>query len=137
MLQCSAALRQAMLSVTNAVLGSGARFNVYTGPVPAYVEAPADDATLLASLAMSSSPFGVPSGAPGQDVVMLANNLLADSDAAATGRATFFRVVDSAGVAHIQGTAGYTEDADLILNSVDIQIHAAVSVTGPALVLPA
>jgi hypothetical protein len=86
---------------------------------------------LLAELRFGATAFG---GAVAG--VATANAITADSDANATGTATWFRCLKSDGTTVVfDGSVG-TATANLVLNSVAIQIHAAVSVSSLTLTLP-
>lgn len=87
--------------------------------------------TLLAELTLNATfATSVTNG------VITAAAITACTDAAASGTADYFRLWKTDGTTCMfQGTVG-TATADLILNSVAIVIHAAVSVTSLTLTLP-
>ena len=123
----------------NTLLGATASLRIYSGTAPTNADDALSGNTLLAQLAMNATPFGSPSGTnPGDAVVFTANSITSDSSADATGTASFFRILDSAGTPapQIQGTVG-TSGADLNLNSTAIQSGAQVSVSSLTLTFAA
>lgn len=103
-----------------AKLLDGGTLEFYDGKQPASVnEAPAK-AKLLAALKFQSPAFP-----PAEDGVAESFDLTPDTDAKATGTATWYRVTKADGTAVMDGTVG-REDADLIMNATGIQEHAEV-----------
>ena len=101
--------------------GVGAAFfRIYNGTRPATGGAVT---TLLAELTLSDP--SAPGAASG---VLTANAIAQDSSANATGTATWFREVDSAGTFVMDGNVG-TSGSDLNLNTVSIVLGNPVSVT--------
>jgi len=97
---------------------------IYTAPQPATADTAISDQTLLAELTFGATAFGAASGG-----VAEANAITADSAANATGTAAWFRALKSDGTTSVfDGSVG-TSDADLVLNSVEIQENAEVSIT--------
>lgn len=81
--------------------------------------------TLLAELTCSKPSFTVASG------TLTLATVTQDSDANATGTATWFRVVDSAATFVFDGNVTATGGSgDLTINSTSITIHQRVSITG-------
>jgi hypothetical protein len=78
---------------------------IYSGTPPADVNAALSGNTLLAELTFSTTAFGAAASG-----VATAAAITSDSSANATGTATFFRVVNAAGTAIMQGTAGEAAD---------------------------
>lgn len=112
--------------------GAGAGLlRIYDGTKPAGPDTAVSTQTLLAELTMSDPAFGSASNG-----VATASAITADSAANATGTASWFRVVTSAGTAIFDGTVG-TSGADLNLNSTAIQSGAEVSVTSFTYTQPA
>lgn len=104
--------------------GAGAgKLRIYDGTQPATADTAIGAQVLLAELTFSDPAFGAASSG-----VATANAITTDSSANATGTATWFRVVDSDGVAIWDGTVGLAT-SDLILNATAIAAGAAVSVT--------
>lgn len=125
----------AALAACNAVVdlvdgGAGAGLlRIYSAGsgVPADADVAITDQVLLAELTMSDPAFGnAADGAPG--AVATASAITSDTSANATGTAAFFRIVDSNGVAIIQGTVG-TSGADLNLNTTSIVSGVEVAVS--------
>lgn len=119
----STALRNARLNQVTASVdaGSGAGLlRIYDGTRPATGGTPT---TLLAELTFSDPSFGAASGG-----VLTASAITQDAAANATGTATWFRVVDSAGTFVMDGNVG-TSGSDLNLNSTSISTGVAVSIT--------
>jgi len=119
----STALRNARLNQVTASVdaGSGAGLlRIYDGTRPA---TGGTATTLLAELTFSDPSFGAASGG-----VLTASAITQDAAANATGTATWFRVVDSAGTFVMDGNVG-TSGSDLNLNSTSISTGVAVSVT--------
>lgn len=103
---------------------------------PTDADAAIGDCPLLAELTFGSPAFG-DAGAGALDAgVAAATAITPDSDANATGDAVLFRVLKTDGTTVLwQGTVGPLADPqvdtyDLYMNSVAIQQHAAVSISG-------
>ena len=121
----SAAAANAACDALAALLNSGT-LKIYTvgAGIPANCATAVDaGSTLLATLTFSASAFGAASSG-----VATAAAITADSDADATGTASFFRGLSSGAACVIQGLCG-TSASDLNLTSLSIVQHAAVSVT--------
>ena len=103
----------------NAGAGAGL-LRIYSGTRPA---TGGTATTLLAELTFSDPAFGTAASG-----VLTGSAITADSSANATGTATWFRVVDSAGTFVIDGDVG-TSGSDLNLNSTSISTGQNVSVT--------
>lgn len=114
--------------------GTPGTIKIWTGAMPNSSGA-ADTGTRLATLTLSVAAFA---GAI-DDVAGLAtssaNSITADTNAAATGTAGYFRGYDSANSCVIQGTVG-TSNADMILNTTSIVSGATVSITSWTVSLP-
>jgi hypothetical protein len=113
-----------MAEVSAAVDGGagGGKLQIYNGTRPS---TGGTATTLLAELTFASTSFGAPSSG-----VINANSISADTDADATGTATWFRVTDSVGGFVMDGDVGVTgSGADLELNSVNIGAGQRVEVT--------
>lgn len=97
---------------------------IYSGTPPATANTALSGNTLLAELR-----FANPASGAASNGVLTFSAITDDTDADATGTATFFRALKSDGTTVvIQGDVG-TSGAALNLNSTAIQIHAQVSVT--------
>lgn len=93
---------------------------------PATADTAVSTQVLLAELRFASTAFGAASNG-----VATAGTITSDTDANATGTATWFRCLKSNGTSSVfDGSIAATGGtADLILNSTAIQIHAQVDVT--------
>ncbi len=105
-----------------ALLNSGF-LDIYDGTQPATADTAISTQTKLARLTFNATAFGASVAG-----VATANAITSDSDADATGTATWFRALKSDGTAVFDGSVG-TAAANLVLNTVSIVIHAAVSCT--------
>jgi hypothetical protein len=106
--------------------GSNAELRIYSGTMPADVNAALSGNTLLAALVMSKPAYG--NAASG---VATAAAITSDSSADSTGTGTFFRQGSvNAGVftPEIQGSVG-TSGSDLNINSTSITAGGTVSVS--------
>lgn len=135
--QISQAAAQAGLDAILAKLNvtTAGHIKIFTGAAPANCEA-ADTGTLLAQPTLSVTSFAASatSSSP-RGAIATANAITADTSAAATGTAGYFRAYDSAGVCVAQGTCG-TSAADMILNTTSIVATSTVSVTSWTVTLP-
>jgi hypothetical protein len=118
--------------ITNALASIGANaeaaefangyIKIYSGTKPATADTALSGNTLLATLRFGATAFG--SAVNG---VLTANAITADTDAAATGTASFFRCFKSDGTtALLDGTVG-TASANMILATTSISQHQTVS----------
>lgn len=116
---------QAACNAMTALLNAGT-LKIYTvgSGVPATAATAITDQVLLATLTLGNPAFGN-ADASG---VATANAITGDTSADATGTAAFFRLLTSGGASRFQGLVG-TSGCDLNLNSISIQIGAAVDVT--------
>ena len=119
-----AAVRNAKLDEITTAVGTSGLLRIYDGTRPATGGAAT---TLLAELACSATFAPAASGG-----VLTANAISDDTDAAATGTATWFRVTTSGGGAVIDGDVG-TSGSDLNLSSTSIVAGGTVSVTSFAI----
>ena len=128
------AVVQAMMDAFGDEMNSGyLRIYDNTGAVPTNADDSNGSNILLAELALAADAFGACSGAG----VITAGTITADSDANATGTAAYARYYKTDGTTCVfQGLCG-TATSDFVLNSLSIQLHANVSVSGnPTLTLP-
>lgn len=113
-------LRNAQMDAITTFAGAGAKLRIYDGARPA---TGGTATTLLAEFTLGS-PF-----APAASAATLSPTLPSNATAAATGTATWFRVVKADGTTHVlDGSAG-TSGTDMILNTTSITSGIAVSVT--------
>lgn len=120
-----AALRNTRLDALTTRAGTSAKIRIYDGTQAADADTAIGAQTLLAELTGNASAFA----AAASGGVLTLNAITADSSANATGTASWFRILDSAGTTVVcDGTVG-TSGADLNLTTVSIVAGAAVSVT--------
>src|SRR3990167_9793896 len=112
----------AIVDLIDAGAGAGT-LKFYTATIPTNADTALGAQTLLATLTFSDPAFGAASNG-----VAPASAITSDPAANATGTATWFRVVTSAGTAIFDGTVG-TSGADLNLNTTSIVAGAEVSVS--------
>ena len=115
--------------------GASPKLRIYSGTPPANADAALSGNTQLAELTMAATPIASYSDT-GTAARATLGTITADTSADATGTATFFRILDSAGTTvKAQGTVG-TASADLILNTTSITMGSTVSVTAGTIDLP-
>jgi hypothetical protein len=134
-----------MLDAINALLNTGtgdAIINIYEGTIPADCET-AEAGTLLGTCVMNATPFiAAANQNPGARLV--ANAIVDDSAADATGEAQYFRVYSSNSgtdasklVCYLQGSAGVSGDTpDLTLDNKNIVIGGTISCTAYTIDMP-
>lgn len=121
-LQVAADLRKKEADATGNDLNN-ALIRIYDGTAPADVDSALGANTLLAELTFGADAFPVATD-DGTDASITANTITGDSSADATGNASFFRVVDSAGTTtKMQGSC--TIDG----GGGDMTMGASVSIT--------
>ena len=103
---------------------------IYDGTQPTNADTAIGAQVLLAELRFNADAF--PAAVAG---VLTANAITADAAANATGTATWFRALQSNGTSVVMDGSVGTSAADLILDSVAIQVNADVSVTSFTLTL--
>ena len=122
-----------MASITNAnrsraadavlVRANSGSLRIYSGTAPATIDAALGAAVLLATLPLSATAFGAASSG------VATANAITSATAAASGTASFFRVLESDGTTGVyQGTVG-TSGAELNLSTVSILAGGTVSVS--------
>ena len=129
-LKTSIVARNAELNALAPLANSG-KLRIYDRTQPATPETAVSTQTLLAELTLNATAFGAAASG-----VITANAITADSDADATGAATWYRVLKSDGTTALWDGSVGTSSADLVMNSAAIQIHAQVSVTSLTYTLP-
>jgi len=112
-----------------ALLNSG-YLRIYDGSQPANANTAVSTQTLLAELRFGSTAFAASSGG-----VITANAITDDTDANATGTASWVRCLKSDGTTVIMDGSVGTSGCDLNMNSTAIQIHAQISVTALTLTI--
>lgn len=103
-----------------AALFNGGTLEIYDGTQPANLSDGPGKSKLLATLKFQEVAFP-----PSEDGTTESFELTADTDARATGTATWFRVTKKDGTPVMDGTVG-REDADLVMNATGIQQHSEV-----------
>lgn len=115
------ATRNLRLDQTLNQLNSGT-LKIYSGTPPANADAALSGNTLLATLTFGSTAFAAASGGS-----KTANAITQDSDAPATGVATFYRCLTSGAAVVYQGSVGVTGSGEsLILPTTTINQHDIV-----------
>lgn len=121
-LKYSASLKNAQLDAITTKIGTSCLIRIYDGAQPASPDTAISSQVLLAELTGSASAF-----APGASGGILTANAIAnDSSANNTGTASWFRILTSGAVAHIDGTCG-TASTDMIINNTSINTGQVVS----------
>ena len=116
-------VKNAKLDALTTACGTSPLLRIYDGTPPANAGTALSGNTLLASLAMSATPF------PAASSGALTANAITSATASATGTASFFRILKSDATTVIaQGTVG-TSGADLNLNSTAITSGGTVAVS--------
>lgn len=133
----SMASAQAALNALTALMNGGS-IKIYSGSVPATAETAITTQTVLSSgCTLSATAFGNATD-PGSTglATATANSIASDTNAAASGTASFFRAFKSDGTTCVvQGTVG-TSLADMILNTVSISSGSTVAITSWVITLP-
>lgn len=115
-------------------LGGAGTLQIYDGSQPTNPDVAISDQNLLAELSLTSPAFGdAVDDTPGGKAT--ANAVTGDSDANATGTASWFRALNGGGTGVIDGSVG-TSDADLILDSVSITSGQTVNVSSWTVTMP-
>ena len=129
-LKVSTTARNAELDALAPLANSG-YIRIYTTAQPTNADTALGAQTLLAELRFNATAFpGASSG------VLTANAITDDSSADATGTAAWYRALKSDGTTVLWDGSVGTSSADLVLNSVAIQIGARVSITSLTYTLP-
>jgi hypothetical protein len=103
--------------------GTGMKLKIYAGSVPANADASIGGATLLGTLTLANTPFSAASSG-----VKTAGAIASDTDADATGTASFFRLTKSDDTVVAQGTVSAAGGGgDAIINSTSVVIHTTIS----------
>lgn len=97
---------------------------IYDGTQPATADTAISGNTLLAELRFGATAFGSASGG-----VATANAITSDTDADATGTASWIRVLKTDGTTVVEDFTVGTSGADLNLASVSISIHSTVAIS--------
>lgn len=117
-------LKNTRLDAIDTAIGSSGFLRIYEGTPPADADtALGGGNNLLAELPLSATAFGAASSGS-----ITANSITDEASAVATGTATFFRLVTSAGAAVVQGAVS-TSGSDLNLSTTSITSGDTVSVS--------
>lgn len=129
-LKTSITSRNAALNALAPLANTG-YLRIYDGSQPATPETAITSQNLLSTLRMNATAFGAAAAG-----VITANAITQDSSIAATGTAAWFRLFESDGTTVLWDGSVGTATADLILNSVALQIGAILQVSSLAYTLP-
>lgn len=105
-----------------ASLLNGGFLRIYSGTQPASADTALSGNTLLAELRFGSPAFGAPVNG-----LLTANAITSDSDAKATGTATFFRAYGSDGTTVVMDGSVGTSAANMIIATTSVAQHQTVS----------
>jgi len=114
-------LRNAQLDAITTFSGGSCKLRLYSGTRPA---TGGTATTLLAELTCNATFAPAASGG-----VLTLNAITSDTNADATGTATWFRIVKSDGTTHVMDGSVGTAGSDLNLNTTSIVAGATVAVT--------
>lgn len=128
-IKLTTAVRDDMLDLIVAAIGSNGLIDIYTGPKPAGPATAITTQTKLATLALSATAGVVSSG------VLTFNTISDDIDVDADGTAAWYRAKTSGGAGVVDGTVG-TSNADLVLNTVNFVENGVVGITSLTLTAP-
>lgn len=121
--------------------GANARVRIYSGTQPASPDTAIGTQTLLAEIDLGTAAvFGAAAtgtGGSASSVTANASAILPKSDASAnaTGTAAWFRAINKAGTAKIDGSVG-TSSADMIIDSTSITAGQVVKLNSWKIKLP-
>jgi len=125
MAQCSVAVRNAKLDAMAVAIGASPVVKIRSGTKPTSTS-DADSGTALATFNLGASWAGTASGG----VLSVSGAPFQDTGADATGTAGHWRLYDSAGTCHIQGTVSLTgQGGEMTLASLSITLGGLVQVT--------
>lgn len=129
-MKTTATLRGDSIAVLGTALNSG-YLRIYSGDKPTNADTALSDNTMLAELRFGATAFGSPNAG-----AITANAITQDSDAAATGTATFARLFKSDGTTVVCDITVGTSGAELNLNSTSIVENLIVQCTSCVLTQP-
>lgn len=116
---------EAFLDTLNTTIGSGGKLRFYSGTKPANADTALSGNTVLAELALSSTPFGAASSR-----TITAASITTDTSADATGTATWASFLTSGNVRVLDVTVGEAADsADITVDNKDFQAGADIAVS--------
>ena len=121
--QWSTTVRNAVLDAWEAAIGASARVEMRTGGPSGDMSAPAG--TLLVTV-----PLAADWASPASGGVKAMADLPASADAVAPGAIGHYRIIDSGGVCHEQGSVTATGgDGDLTVDNPTVTLHQTVLIT--------
>ena len=125
-LKISTTIRNNMMDEISSFLGASAVLKIMSGTQPAGGGA---ETTVLAQLTCDVSAFA----AAAASGVLTLNGITADTSAAASGVATWFRLETSGGSFGIDGDISTVADGtgDMQLDDVNVVLNGTVAMTGP------
>lgn len=126
-MKISQASGAAMIAALGA-LANGGSLKIYSGTQPANPDTALSGNTLLATFAFNATAFGSPSLISGKEKIA-ASFVGATVTAAATGTATFGRILESDGTTVVADVTVGTSGADVNLNSTSITSGGNVTLT--------
>lgn len=130
--QLSTTTRNAMADAVARLLDGGS-LKLYTGTQATDANTALGAQTLLGTLSLSATSAPAASGG-----VLTFNAITSDTDADATGTATWFRALKSDGTTVVMdGSVGSSGTPNLLLNTDAIVIHARLDITGWTFTVPA
>jgi len=135
-LHLSTAARNAAVNSVVSLIDGGASdpgvINIYDGTMPATPATAVSTQVLLATLTFSDPSFLTGSTANG---AVAADEITPDSDAAATGTATWARILDGDDAVVMDVDVGLS-DATLILNTTSVVAGGTVSIASATFTMP-
>jgi hypothetical protein len=114
--------------------GGAGKVRIYDGTQATDPDTAVGAQVKLAELTLSATAFPTAVDNTGK-ATATANAITADSSADATGTASWFRAINGAGTAVIDGSVG-TSGADMNLNNVSITLGANVSISSWTFTIP-
>ena len=138
-LSITSAVAQGMLNGTGLAeaLGASPKIRIYSGTKPTNADSALSGNTQLAELVCASTPFSGFTD-PGAGSARATFGAIAnDTSADATGTATFFRILDSAGTTvKMQGDAGTGSGYALILATVAFSAGSTIAISSATIDFP-
>jgi hypothetical protein len=130
------AAADAMLAAFTALSNTSGVVRLYGGTMPTNVQTALSGNTILAEATLSATSFNQTFTTSGNNRVATANAITGDTQANASGTATFFRVFGPGGTTAVwQGTVG-TTDSDMIMAETDIIANGPVNISSMTVSLP-
>lgn len=122
----SSAARSAAADAVTTLINAGTPpglLRIYSGTIPTDANTALGAQVLLGTLTMANPAFAAAAAG-----VATAGAIASDTSADATGTASFFRILNAAGVCILQGSVG-TSAADLVLSSTAITLGGTIAVS--------